>query len=182
LARGSALFGEGRLTPETLRCFIVSEPLPWTSGPKPEGPVLVVENAATWHSSCRWNAERKLFGAVVYVCGNRFMDGVLSLREIFAALRSLGPVLYFGDLDPQGLLIPQEASARAQAAGMEVISPHLWSYHQLLTLGRGRGQHWEGEPPSTTLCNCLETCAEPARQLFAAGQRLAQEHAGWEYL
>jgi hypothetical protein len=28
----------------------------------------------------------------------------------------------------------------------------------------------------------LETCAEPARQLFAAGQRLAQEHAGWEYL
>jgi len=50
LARGSALFGEGRLTPETLRCFIVPEPLPWTAGPNPSGPTLVIENTATWHS------------------------------------------------------------------------------------------------------------------------------------
>src|SRR5438309_51326 len=66
LMRGSALFGNGRLTPETLRCIIVSEPLPWTRGPNPDGPILVIENAATWHSYCRWNAERKHFSAVVY--------------------------------------------------------------------------------------------------------------------
>jgi hypothetical protein len=118
LVRGSALFGDGRLTPEKLGCFIVSKPLPWTPGPKPEGPVLVIENAATWHSYCQWNAERKLFNAVVYGCGNRFVDGILSLREILAALGGMRPVLYFGDLDPQGLLIPQEASACAQAVDL----------------------------------------------------------------
>jgi hypothetical protein len=182
LARGSALFGEGRLTPETLRCFIVPEPLPWTAGPNPAGPLVVIENAATWHSYCRWNAERKLFSAVVYGCGNRFADGIRYLPDIFAELRGPRRVLYFGDLDPQGLLIPQEASVRAQAAGLPLVEPHLWSYHQLLTVANGRGQPWEGEPPSATLCDWLGECAEPVRQLFAAGQRLAQEHVGWEFL
>src|SRR5262249_226893 len=110
LARGSALFGEGRLTAESLRCFVVPEPLPWTAGPDRTKPLLVIENAATWHSYCRWNSDRKLFSAVVYGCGNRFVDGAPSLKEIFAALGGPRRVLYFGDLDPQGLLIPQEAS------------------------------------------------------------------------
>jgi Wadjet anti plasmid transformation system JetA-like protein len=182
LIRGSALFGDGRLTPETLRCFIVPEPLPWSAGSNPAGSILVVENAATWHSYCRWNTERKIFSAVVYGCGNRFVDGILSLSDIFAELGGTRPVLYFGDLDPRGLLIPQEASARAEAAGLPAINPHLWSYRQLLTLGAGHIQPWEGEPPSSTLCDWLAACAEPTRQLFATGHRLAQERVGWEFL
>ena len=182
LMRGSALFGNGRLTPEALRCFIVSEPLPWTVGPDPAGPILVIENAATWHSYCRWNIEHKLFSAVVYGCGNRFVDGIRSLRDIFAALNGPRRVFYFGDLDPQGLLIPQEASNRSQGSGLPVVDPHLWSYRQLLAAGNGHGQPWEGEPASPTLCDWLAECAEPARQLFAANQRLAQEHIGWEFL
>jgi hypothetical protein len=182
LVRGSALFGDGRLTPETLRCFIVPEPLPWTAGPNPNGPILVIENAATWHSFCRWNAERSLFSAVVYGCGSRFVDGIRSLNDIFAALNGPRRVFYFGDLDPQGLLIPHEASARAQAASLPAVEPHLWSYRELLKLGEGRGQPWEGEPPASTLCDWLGECAKPVRQLFAANQRLAQEHVGWEFL
>jgi hypothetical protein len=182
LMRGSALFGNGRLTPEALRCFIVSEPLPWTVGPDPAGPILVIENAATWHSYCRWNIEHKFFSAVVYGCGNRFVDGIRSLRDIFAALNGPRRVLYFGDLDPQGLLIPQEASARAQAADLPMIEAHLWSYRQLLRLGKEHGQVWEGEPPSSTLCDWLGDCAEPARQLFASLQRVPQEHVGWDFL
>jgi hypothetical protein len=182
LARGSALFGEGRLTPETLRCFIAFEPLPWTAGPDSTGPLLVVENAATWHSYCRWNAEQKLFSAVVYGCGNRFMDSAPYLVEIFKSLGGPRRVLYFGDLDPQGLLIPQEASVRAQAAGLPAVEPQLWNYRQLLKLGAGRGQPYDGEPPSPTLCDWLGDCAEPVRQLFAANQRLAQEYIGWEFL
>jgi hypothetical protein len=182
LLRGSTLFGDGRLTLDILRCFVVPEPLPWAPGPKPEGPVLVIETLATWHSYSRWNAERKVFSAVVYGSGNRFVDGVLYLRDIFTSLGGARPVLYFGDLDPQGLLIPQVASARAQAAGLPAVSPHLWSYQRLLALGHSHRQPWEGEPPSSTLCDWLETCAEPARQLFAAGQRSAQERIGWEFL
>jgi hypothetical protein len=182
LVRGSTLFGDGRLTLETLRCFVVAEPLPWAPGSSREGPVLVIENASTWHSYCRWNAEQKVFSAVVYGCGNRFVDGILSMRSIFDSIGGVRSVLYFGDLDPQGVLIPQEASSRAQAAGLPEICPHLWSYHQLLSLGRDRGQPWEGEPPSSMLCDWLGTCAEQTRQLFAAGRRLAQERLGWEFL
>jgi hypothetical protein len=182
LFRGSALLGEGRLTLGKLRCEIVPEPLPWRAGPNPAGPVLVIENAATWHSYCRWNAERKYFSAVIYGCGNRFMDSAPYLAEIFKSIGGPRRVFYFGDLDPQGLFIPKVASARAQAIGLPVVEPHLWSYRQLLTLGAGHRQPCDGEPLSLEHCDWLGECAEPVRRLFAAGHRLAQEHVGWEFL
>jgi hypothetical protein len=182
LERGSTLFGDGRLKLETLRCAIVPEPLPWTPGLNSNGPIIVIENAATWHSYCHWNVEQQLFSAVVYGCGNRFVDGVTTLDSIFKSLGGSRRIFYFGDLDPQGLLIPQEASGRACAAGLPAIEAHLWSYRQLLALGEGRGQSWEGEPPSLTLCDWLGALAESTRQLFAAGKRLPQEHVGWEFL
>lgn len=182
LVRSSTLFGDARLTPESLRCLMVPEPLPWKPGPDPSRPLLIIENAATWHSYCRWNAKRKLFGAIVYGCGNRFIDSATYLAEILTTLGGTRPIFYFGDLDPQGLLIPQEASARALAVGLPPVEPHLWGYRQLLAVTKGRRQPWEGEPPSSTLCDWLGDCAEPARRLFAANQRLAQEHIGWEFL
>lgn len=184
LVRGSALFGDGRLAPHTLRCFIVPEPLPWKRGPAKAAsrPIIVLENAATWHSYGRANSERGLFSAVVYGCGNRFVDGVRYLAEIFAELGGSRRVLYFGDLDPQGLLIPQEASWRAQAIGLPTVDPHLWSYRQLLRLGQGRWQPSEGEPPSGAPCDWLGELTESVRQMFAAGKRLAQEYVGWEHL
>ena len=91
-------------------------------------------------------------------------------------------MLYFGDLDPQGLVIPQEASSRAHSLGLPAVEPHLWSYRQLLELGAGHGQLWEGEPPSPTLCDWLGELAEPVRLLFNRSQRLAQELVGWEFL
>ena len=181
----SALFRSGRLDlTKHLFCELIGVPLAWKRGPSAasQKPLIVIENAATWHSYCRWNVDRNLFSAVVYGDGNRFADGIRYLKDLFVELGGTRRVLYFGDVDPQGLLIPQEGSARAQAAGLPAVEPHLWSYRQLLQLGHGRGQAWEGEPPPSTLCDWLETCAEPARQLFAVGQRLAQEHVGWEFL
>jgi hypothetical protein len=181
----TSLFRADRLDWERdLRCEIIGEPLAWKCGPAAAHaqPIIVIENAATWHSYCRWNDERKLFCAVVYGCGNRFVDGIRYLPDIFAELGGSRRVLYFGDLDPQGLLIPQEASNRSQAAGLPAVEPHLWSYRQLLAVANGRSQPWEGEPPASTLCDWLGDCAAPVRQLFAASHRLAQEHVGWEFL
>lgn len=181
----SALFRDERLDiKRDLRCEVVGEPLPWKRGPVGAAaqPIIVLENAATWHSYCRWNAEQELFSGVIYGCGNRFVDGVRYLDDIFADLGGQRRVFYFGDLDPQGLRIPQEASARAQSASLPAVEPHLWSYRQLLALGSGRGQPWEGEPPSTTQYDWLGELAEPASKLFASNQRLAQEHVGWEFL
>jgi hypothetical protein len=92
-------------------------------------------------------------------------------------------VFYFGDLDAAGLSIPQRASRRAQELGLLPVEPHLWSYRQLLAVGTGYGQPGDGEPPSSdSLCDWLADCAESARQRLATGQRLAQEHVGWEVL
>ncbi len=181
----TSLFRDGRLDlKKDLHCEIVGEPLAWKRGSAEAAaqPLIVIENAATWHSYCRWNAERKLFSAVVYGSGDRFVDGVRYMADIFAELGGPRRILYFGDLDPRGLLIPQEASGRAQGGGLPAVEAHLSSYRQLLALGSGRTQSWEGEQPSPSLCDWLGELGEPVRQLFASGRRLAQEHVGWEFL
>lgn len=181
----SALFRNDCLNVASdLSCEVIGVPLAWKRGPSGAStkPLIVIENAATWHSYCRWNAEHKLFSGVLYGDGNRFPDGVRYLPDIFDELGGPRPVFYFGDLDPQGLVIPQEALGRAKAAGLPVPKPHIWSYRQLLLQGAGRGQPWEGQPPSSTLCDWLGECSQPTRELFAARKRLPQEHIGWEFL
>jgi hypothetical protein len=181
-----------------LRCEIIGVPLAWQRGPREAShqPLIVLENAATWHTYARWNMERKLFSAVIYGDGNRFVDGIRYLPNILAELAQKGDtdipvcppsfpstnrqILYFGDLDPQGLLIPQEASNRAQAKGLPAIEPHLWSYRHLLKIGTG--QPWEGAPADPTLYDWLQDCAPATRELFSKNQRLAQEHISWVFL
>lgn len=167
-----------------LRCETVGVPLAWQRGPAAaaQRPLIVLENAATWHSYVRWNTQHALFSGVIYGDGNRFIDAIRYLPNIFAELGGLRPLCYFGDLDPPGLFIPQEASARALAAGGSPVLPHLWSYRQLLVIGEDRAQPWNGEPASHTLCDWLGELGDPVRSLFARGQRLAQEYVGWEFL
>lgn len=181
----STLFREGRLDlARDLRCEVIGAPLAWKRGPLAAArqPVIVIENAATWHSYARWNSERSLFSAVVYGGGNSFVDGVRYFADLCEELGGARPVLYFGDLDPAGLLIPHRANAAARAAGLPAIEPHLWSYRRLLELGASRDQTLAGEAPADARCDWLGELAEPARELFARKQRLAQELVGWEFL
>lgn len=181
----SALFRPERLDlGRDLRCEIIGEPMPWKRGPQEAAmhPLIVIENAATWHTYCRWNQTRKLFSAVVYGCGNRFLDGIRHLPDIFVELGGPRRIYYFGDLDPHGLRIPQIASVRSQNFGLPVVEPHRWSYQQLLKLGEGHGQPGEDDPAADSLCGWLGEDANSVRRLFAARQRLAQEHVGWEFL
>ena len=177
-------FRLGRLRLETIRCELVGEPLGWRRGPASaaDKPLLVIENAATWHSYCRWNAKCSLFSAVVYGKGFQSAACIHYLADIFAELGGKRPVVYFGDIDPPGLQIPQLAAACARAHGLPAVEPHLWSYRQLLALGRGKETDWDGEPADDSCAGWLGELAEPVRVLFNAGKRLAQEHIGWEYL
>lgn len=181
----STLFQKDRLDLRThLCCEHIGVPLAWQRGPVNAStqPLIVIENAATAHSYCRWNETGGFFSAVVYGDGNRFIDGIKFLKEIFKELGGPRRVLYFGDLDPQGLRIPQEAAKRVQSADFPAVEPHLWSYLHLLKLGNDRGTPLEADQSSPDLCDWLEVCAEPVRRLFAAGQRLPQEYIGWEFL
>lgn len=183
LYRGSALFDEGRLTLMALRCFVVPEPLPWARGPDPTKPLIVLENVATWDSYRRWNQQHALFGAVVYGGGDRFREGVQYLATIFAELDGEREVFYFGDLDGAGLRIPRCASDRAVAAGLPPIQPHLWSYRELLR--KAPVVTTDNDLPTDEMdrdCAWLKDLAEPARSIIRSGQRLAQEHVGWEFL
>lgn len=183
---GSALFRPDRLNLERdLCCEIIGEPLPWKRGPveAAQQPLIVLENAATWHSYCLWNTQRKLFSGLVYGCGNRFVDGVRYLADIFVELDGTPRrIFYFGDLDPQGVLIPREASKRSQALGLPAVEPHSWSYRTLLSLGRGHEQTLDSDLGAAAPCDWLADCAEPARELFASHKRIAQERLGWDFL
>jgi len=183
LFRGSSLFAPGRLTLEQLRCFAVSEPLAWERGPSSDGPVLVIENGATWYSYCRWNRERGFFSAVVYGRGNQFIDSVAYLEEVFRGTGNRCAVRYFGDLDPRGLRIPRLASAKAAGLELPMIEPDTRSYRRPLEMGRQKAK--PGRDPLECDARDMEwlrDLAPQAAELFARQCRLPQEHVNWELL
>jgi len=94
LHRASTLFDAGRLTLETLRAYIVPEPLPWLRGACPTGPILTLENAATWDTFCRWDKQHPTFSALIYGGGNRFPDGIPHLATLHAELGFTPPHYY----------------------------------------------------------------------------------------
>ena len=183
LLLGSALFRADRLSLKLLKCEIVGQPFGWKRGPIDTGTILVVENAATWHSYALWNAERRIFSAVIYGCGNCFAESIRHLADILAECSSQQRIFYFGDLDPQGLRIPVEASRKAVGLGLPHIEPDLWSYSNLLKIGCGREVPFDAaEPASDSEFQWLTHLAEPARMILESGKRLAQEHIGWKFL
>lgn len=183
LLLGSTLFRTGRLSLDLLKCEIVGEPLGWKRGPTDTGRILVIENAATWHSYAKWNAQRRIFSAVIYGCGNCFADGIRYLADILAEFSAPQRIFYFGDLDPQGLRIPIEAAQRSVSLGLPTVKPDLWSYSNLLKAGCGREVEFEASEPATEIeFEWLSQLAEPTRKILESGKRLAQEHIGWEFL
>lgn len=180
----SVLFREERLSLAQLGCEVVAEPLGWKRGPAAAntGAVIVLENAATWHSYDRWNQASAQFSAVVYGGGNRFVDAVGFLNEIFRELGGTRRVFYFGDLDSAGLRIPRRASERAQRLGLPPIEPHVWSYRKLVKFNAADAVVEEDDVVSDADLAWIGELAESVRPLLASGRRLAQEHIGWEYL
>jgi len=181
----SSLFRDDRLDlKDDFACELVGEPLAWKRGPvgSVQRPIIVIENAATWHTYSRWNAETGAFSGVVYGCGNRFIDGVQYLLDIFEELGGSKEVLYFGDIDPQGLRIPQEASDRAEGYALPSVVPDVRSYEWLFSVAAATEQNWEGTLPSRACCEWLGDFAETAWNLFCNNRRIAQEHVSWEFL
>lgn len=180
------LFAEGRLSLEALRCFSMAPPLVFEPGP--EGSrgraVLVVENHHTWWSFCRWNARTGAYAAVVYGAGGAFgRDVVAFLAERCRALDA-PHVVYFGDLDPDGLRIPARAATQlAPPHALAVLPADRW-YRTLLLCAEGAGLPVgaplrEDEEALSWLPSAL---VQPVRAHLRAGRRLPQELVGTEVL
>jgi hypothetical protein len=126
----TAMFAEGRLSYELLRCTRYAPPLPAAVvGPGPD--VLVVENSDPY-----WVAIEALrtlashpIGAVVWGCGSSFPSQVASLATDVAGRGPVtGTIWYWGDLDPRGVAIAASAAAEAAANGLGPLLPaeSLW--------------------------------------------------------
>jgi hypothetical protein len=183
--RNSALFQSGHLSLDLLRCFSVPPPLIWEGAiTSKSSPVLVVENHSTYHSFARWNREMRFYAAIVYGNGDAFKGSAAGVCDIVREISWDGRLFYFGDLDPEGLLIPPAASATLTTVDLPAAIPHEGCYRRLfyratvvpLPSGAklrfdGEGRIWLGE-----------SLAADVESWFDRGIRLPQELVGWEEL
>lgn len=184
--RKSALFRAGMLSLPLLRCYQVTPPLIWERGPQTtRAPVLIVENHSAFDSFARWNKEHSVWAAVCYGNGESFEASAPFLRNVVGQIRWDGTLLYFGDIDPKGLMIPVLASKALVETGLPRIAPHIGCYNQLLKQAKGKsdlpkvgrlkipseGAKWLG----ADLAGRIE-------EWFAQGIRIPQELVGYELL
>jgi hypothetical protein len=179
--RGGRLFFARRLTLELLRC--APAPPPFVFSRLSDRPtMLAVENSAAYATFRQLLDGGELFGVVAYGAGKHFMASVAYAEEL--PVRP-SRVLYFGDLDVEGLTIPATASRRASGllpVPLPPVEPAVALYELLLAreprpmAGRARP-----EPGPD-----LEWLPEPLRvragAVLAAGRRIPQEAIGYEVL
>jgi hypothetical protein len=176
--RDGRLFDGGRLTLDLLRCAPAPPPFVWTwLSDRPA--LLVVENSAAHATFGQLLADGSLFGVAAYGAGKHFMASVAYALELTPRPRR---ILYFGDLDAEGLGIPARASQRAVSLGLPPVEPAEALYELLLAQepralpGRSRG----------AAVRELEWLPEPIREragaVLASGRRVPQEAVGYELL
>lgn len=177
---GGQLFSAGRLTLQQLRCEEIHPPFVFERV-SPALDVLVVENHHTYVSLCRVLPRDGDVGTVVYGAGAHFKGSVTYLADLPTRPRR---VLYFGDLDVDGLDIPVRASAIAATVGLPTIEAAAVLYRLLLEHGRPAPVE---SPPSPYRVRKLaswlpDELRADASTVLEAGTRLAQEWVGAELL
>ncbi len=177
---GGQLFRDGRLTVDMLRCRAVHPPFVYrATGTGSDA--LVVENHHTYASLGALLPEDGPVGTLVYGAGGHFKASVTYLADLPTRPRR---VLYFGDLDVEGLAIPIYANDVAVAAGLPTVEPAGALYRLLLRHGRRAAV--DASPSqyrARKLCSWLpEELRAAAAALIVGGERLAQEAVGTELL
>ncbi len=173
------LFAPGKLSLELLRCKLVHPPFVWREVGD-GSTLLVVENHQTFDTLARLIAPDEGIALLAYGCGNQFTASVGFVAEL---PRRVERILYYGDLDLEGLRIPARASIAAQAAGLPAVEPAAGLYRALLELGRrGAGRRASaGEVRAATEWLSLDL-RESVCALLERGERLAQEGLGFSRL
>lgn len=177
---GTQVFAPGRLTLAQLRCEEVHPPFVYERvGPGADA--LVVENHHTYVSLARTLPSDGPVGTVIYGAGGHFKGSVTYLADLDARPRR---VLYFGDLDVDGLDIPAYASNLAVGQGLPAVEPAAGLYRLLFDHG-----HPAVISPATRGLRSEQLVRwlpgelrDEAAALLRAKRRLAQEWVGAELL
>lgn len=176
--RRGRLFAGDRLTLGLLRCQPAPPPFVFSRlGDRPA--MLVVENSAAYATFGQLLDGRDLFGVVAYGAGKHFTASVAYTAELSPRPRR---ILYFGDLDVEGLAIPARAAIRAGELTLPPVEPAEALYELLLAQeprpapGRARGA---AAPELEWLPAALRPAAAA---VLASGRRIPQEAVGYELL
>ena len=179
----SSLFGPGRLTLALLRAEVVAEPFACTRlGDAPL--LLVAENATTYRSLVAALPSRGPVGVVAFGRGWQFCSSIASLVELDPPVNR---VMYFGDLDADGLRIAVQAAAVARATKLPDVEPAVALYRLLVAVGRPQPGRSDQRPLSDGEAGRLvawlpDDLRQPVTDMLVSGRRLAQEWVGHELL
>ena len=109
------------------------------------------------------------------------MDCVTRLHDVFAEIGGTRRILYFGDLDPQGLRIPRRASTTAARCRLPPVEPDLWSYAKLLGVGR-RSPLGDVNDVADEDLAWIAPLGSDVKAVLDSGTRIAQEGVTFECL
>lgn len=179
---GTGLFGPNKLSLEILRCRRVAPRFHYESC-GPGDVLLVIENSDTFDSVLSVLRDHKghQVGFGAWGAGTGFEASVLSVGRL---PRPVAEIRYFGDLDENGLRVPNNAAALAAAERLPPVRSAHGLYTALLRLGKPQSGQRKVPPDVTAaLVDWLDTDhREPARRLLESGERIAQEAVGLTYL
>lgn len=178
----SPLFAADRLSWDTLRSVPVPPPFVWSSV-GPASTLLVVAGHETFASVRRALIEAPVappVGIVAYGAGRQFSG---SVRFAHTLDRPIERILYYGDLDLDGLRTPWRANQVATASGLPIVEPARACYDLLVR----HGQPSPTEPPRRDdVRTVVDWLPAPLRHdvgiMLLRGRRLAQEWVGFERL
>ncbi len=147
-----------------------------------KGPVLVLENQASYESFRRWNRSRasgSVYGAVCWGAGRGFGRSHLGLDPIMAAVCK-DRAFYLGDLDPTGLQILHHVNLARRAEKLPEIEAHRHLYTWFVESGRRRSAEIKvTRKAERAVHELLPTrLAEEVMQMWAAGEIVPQESFG----
>lgn len=185
--KSTRLFTSGALTMDLLRCHEVPIPFvsQWVAGaPDPRGTALLIaENHHTYTSLLEATRLSAAAGGparyVGYGTGSQFPSAVLSVP-----LLSPPPdrIVYFGDVDLNGLQIPATASLNSQRAGLPVVEPAYSLYDLLFATSYRRPAEPVAEHVAAQVAGWMGPMAGQAQDVLTAGTRIPQEAVGYELL
>jgi hypothetical protein len=170
LIRGR-LFEPGRLSLELLDCYWAAPPIAWKAVGAGAS-CVISENAASWHTLRDVCAD--LFAAVAYGGGGAFVQSIAGLVDA-----GFDRLLYIGDLDAEGVAIPQRAAVTAERFRLPAPEPHLIQWQLLVDLANEHGQPATPVPGEVAVELCAWfgqwALAKDVQRLLEAGTRVPQE-------
>ncbi|MET8590395.1 Wadjet anti-phage system protein JetD domain-containing protein [Streptomyces sp. NPDC005078] len=166
-----ALFAPGRLTLKQLATY--REPPPLAHRRLGDGDtMLVVENSDTY-ATLR-NLLKPAPGRIGYIAfgsGRAFEASVENTTE----LPGIHRIVYYGDLDAEGIAIPARASINGVQHGLPPIEPATGLYRLLLAHEPTAGDIIANERATSLTTWLPEELQQAAHALLTKGQRIAQE-------